>query len=58
MSVCMECNDTFELNEGEKDFFVQRGLELPKRCKPCRVSRKQQLNGNHVDSNEPTTSLT
>jgi len=45
MSVCIECNTDFELNEGEKNFYVQRGLDLPKRCKPCRVSRKQQING-------------
>ena len=52
MSACIECNDTFEINEGEKDFFVQRDLVLPKRCKPCRVSRKQQTNGNTIVSNE------
>jgi len=51
MSACIECNDTFELNEGEKDFFVQRDLILPKRCKPCRVSRKQQTNGNSTVPN-------
>jgi len=53
MSVCIDCNDTFELNEGEKDFFIQRELVLPKRCKPCRVSRKQQTNGDTVVSNNP-----
>jgi len=52
MSVCMECNDTFELNEGERDFFIQRDLILPKRCKPCRVSRKQQIDGNPTIPND------
>ena len=52
MSVCIECNTDFELNEGEKNFYVQRGLDLPKRCKPCRDSRKQQINGNSTVSND------
>lgn len=59
MSVCMECNDTFELNEGEKDFFIQRELVLPKRCKPCRVHRKHQINGEYKENNhtQPTLSI-
>ena len=57
MSVCIECNHNFELNEGEKDFYVQRDLDLPKRCKPCRVSRKQQINGNSTVPNDLNTVL-
>jgi len=53
----MECNSTFEVNEGERDFFIQRDLTLPKRCKPCRVSRKQQINGNNTVSNESNSVL-
>ena len=36
-----ECSAQFELNTGEIDFYAARGLELPKRCKPCRVARSQ-----------------
>jgi len=55
MSVCIECNNDFELNEGEKNFYIQRDLDLPKRCKPCRVSRKQQINENSTVPNDPNT---
>ena len=41
MSVCVECSEEFQLTEGEKDFYIQRDLVLPKRCKSCRVHRKQ-----------------
>jgi CxxC-x17-CxxC domain-containing protein len=56
MSVCIECNNDFELNEGEKNFYVQRGLDLPKRCKPCRASRKEQINGDSAVSNDSNDS--
>ena len=39
---CMMCGDVFSLREGEQDFFAQRGLDLPKRCPPCRAERKAQ----------------
>jgi len=42
----MDCSSNFELNDGEKDFYIQRDLALPKRCQLCRTSRKQQINGN------------
>ena len=39
---CMMCGDVFSLQEGEQDFFAQRGLDLPKRCPSCRAERKAQ----------------
>lgn len=39
---CMVCGNVFSLREGEQDFFIQRGLDLPKRCPPCRAERKAQ----------------
>ena len=40
--VCIEpdCSKKFTINSGEMDFYVQRGIELPKRCKTCRTARK------------------
>ena len=55
MSVCIECNNDFELNEGEKNFYIQRDLALPKRCQLCRTSRKQQINENSTVPNDPNT---
>lgn len=37
---CIECDATFFLTSGEIDFYVQHEFETPKRCKPCRQSRK------------------
>lgn len=39
---CMMCGAVFTLQDGEQDFYVQRGLSLPKRCVPCRAERKAQ----------------
>ena len=36
------CEQQFELTEGEEKFFIDKGLTIPKRCKPCRQRKKQQ----------------
>ena len=40
--VCIEpdCGRTFQLAQGEIEFYVQRDFDLPKRCQPCRASRR------------------
>ena len=44
--ICVEadCNTKYTLNSGEIDFYVQRGFDLPKRCKSCRTARKNEKN--------------
>jgi len=54
MSVCMECNSNFLINEREQEFFAMRNLSLPKRCKPCRDNRKQQIRVETAESPENT----
>lgn len=51
---CKECGKYFELTWMEKMFFEQKGLSIPKRCKPCRDKRKKAggENGNAKKSNE------
>ena len=44
---CIDCNIEFEITDGEKAFFEQRDFSLPKRCKPCRVKKKQQRHGGY-----------
>ena len=53
---CKECGKYFELTWTEKMFFEQKGLAIPKRCKPCRDKRKNAggENGNAKKSNEIT----
>ena len=37
---CIMCKRVFTLEDGEVDFYAQRGLDQPKRCQPCRAVRK------------------
>ena len=36
---CVECGMIFELTNREYDFYIDKGLDLPKRCKDCRKKR-------------------
>ena len=38
---CTDCHQDFTFTAGEQEFYERKGFrELPKRCKPCRESRK------------------
>tara|TARA_R110002020_G_scaffold86780_1_gene214256 strand:+ start:596 stop:976 length:381 start_codon:yes stop_codon:yes gene_type:complete len=43
MLKCLECNEAFQMSEGEKNFYIQRDLSFPKRCIACRDKRKVQI---------------
>ena len=36
---CIECGAEF-FTEGERDFYISKGLDNPKRCKTCRDKKK------------------
>lgn len=38
---CTDCHKTFIITPEEQQFFKQKQFDLPKRCKPCRVIRRQ-----------------
>jgi CxxC-x17-CxxC domain-containing protein len=42
---CAECGDTFPFGEREQDYYRERGLSNPKRCKPCRDARRSNFGG-------------
>ena len=42
-NTCVECKDTFQLKDGDTDFYVQKGLSMPKRCSSCRKDRKNGI---------------
>lgn len=42
--ICDECRQPF-FTEGEKAFYEQKGLSIPKKCKTCRDERKRQREG-------------
>ena len=52
---CADCQKTFTFTAGEQEFFARKGFrETPKRCKPCRDSRKVRRNGNGATPVEGT----
>ena len=42
---CAECGTSFPFTEREQDYYRERGLSHPKRCKPCRDARRQNFGG-------------
>lgn len=45
---CTDCSHVFEITNKEYDYFMSRGLTMPKRCKSCRESKKS---GSYSNSN-------
>jgi len=41
--VCADCGSEFTFSVGEQLFFHGKGLAEPKRCKVCRLIRRQSL---------------
>lgn len=39
---CVDCKQTFTFTAGEQQFFSEKGLSDPKRCKPCRQAKKER----------------
>lgn len=37
---CAECGEVFSFAEREQDYYRERGLSHPKRCKACRDARR------------------
>jgi CxxC-x17-CxxC domain-containing protein len=44
---CSDCGKTFSFTAEEQEFFASKGFtNEPKRCPPCRSSRKAERSGN------------
>lgn len=43
---CLDCQKEFLFSEGEQKFFETKQLSEPKRCKPCRDTRRAAKSGN------------
>ncbi len=44
---CVDCGKEFTFTAAEQEFFAQKGYtNEPKRCQPCRQSRKAERGGN------------
>jgi CxxC-x17-CxxC domain-containing protein len=42
---CVECGETFPFTEREQEYYREKNLTHPKRCKPCRDARRNNLGG-------------
>ena len=38
---CVDCGQLFEITQGERTWFLSRGLWLPHRCRDCRRAKKE-----------------
>ena len=45
--VCVECGVEFNWSAGDQNFYAERGLTPPKRCKPCRAAKKKRIERQH-----------
>ena len=37
---CSDCGKSFDITNSQYDFYVKKGLDIPKRCKACRDAKK------------------
>lgn len=37
---CKDCGNDFDITDNEQKWYKEMGYEMPKRCKPCRDTRK------------------
>ena len=49
---CAECATPFTFTEREQDYYQERNLTHPKRCKPCRDSRRANFGGSRGPGGE------
>ena len=42
---CSDCGQEFTFSAADQAFFQERGFSTPKRCKPCRMAKKNEQGG-------------
>ena len=53
---CMDCGYDFEFTTSEQEFYASKGLtNHPKRCKPCRIAKKNLRNYGNLDNKDQRT---
>ncbi len=50
---CHDCGTYFEITNAQKESYIEKGLQLPKRCKSCR--EKKKMMGNAYRPNRSNT---
>jgi CxxC-x17-CxxC domain-containing protein len=49
---CAECGTAFTFTEREQEYYRERNLTHPKRCKPCREARRANFGGSRSPGGE------
>jgi CxxC-x17-CxxC domain-containing protein len=49
---CAECGASFPFTEREQEYYKERNLTHPKRCKPCRDARRSNFGGSRGPGGE------
>lgn len=39
--ICVDCGKEFVFDKGQQEFFNDKGLKTPKRCKQCSKKRRE-----------------
>jgi hypothetical protein len=39
---CKDCGEYFILSKSHREYYLGKGLSIPKRCSSCRLSRREQ----------------
>lgn len=47
-SNCKNCHRHFEITPGEREWFREKNLSLPKRCKECRLFARGEASSHHL----------
>lgn len=42
---CCDCGDEFDFTYGEAEWYLSKGLNIPKRCKLCRQELRRKRRG-------------
>ena len=45
---CRDCSSDFEFSAGEQEFYAEKELSEPQRCKDCRAKKKAQFNSREM----------
>lgn len=48
---CRDCGQQFIWTAGEQEFYAQKGLSAPSRCKDCRAKKKAERAGGGMGGN-------
>ena len=47
---CKECGQLFPFTYSERKFYLNKGLQIPKRCPTCRARRRAMIDSQVVDN--------